>query len=139
MLPVLTLWLCLVIISPAVPDKTPVKCLNYQQPVELQGKLQRVTFPGPPNYQSIADGDQPEVQWVIDLSTRLCVEKDKMNDGEKGLGTVQLIFTHPETDFERYKVMLGRKVEISGELFHAQTGHHHTSVLIEVKSIKQIG
>ncbi len=135
----LSLWLCFLFISPSFTDKTPAKCLAYEQNVELQGKLQRVTFPGPPNYQSIADGDQPEAQWVVDLSTHICLEKDKTNDAEKGLGTIQIIFPDSESNGERYQVLTGRKVEISGKLIHAKNTHHHTSVLMEVKSIKQIG
>lgn len=118
---------------------SPPKCLNYGNNVALSGKLQRVTFAGPPNYESVSKGDRPEVAFVIDLPESVCVEKDEMQDAEKGVQTVQLVFTEGEKEYERYKPFLGRKVEVTGKLFHAQTGHHHTSVLIEVTGMKQIG
>jgi hypothetical protein len=33
--------------------------------VTLHGKIIRHTFPGPPNFESIEDGDQPETKWVL--------------------------------------------------------------------------
>ncbi|HEY6242708.1 MAG TPA: DUF4431 domain-containing protein [Pyrinomonadaceae bacterium] len=43
---------------------------------------------------------------------------------------VQLVLTMP------YKEFIGKALLVRGTLFHACTGHHHTAVLMEVRSIK---
>ena len=35
-----------------------------------------------------------------------------------------------------YKKFIGKTVCVKGTLFHAFTGHHHTDVLMDVRSIK---
>jgi hypothetical protein len=35
--------------------------------VSLRGKLIRHTFPGPPNYENIKEGDCPETRWVLEI------------------------------------------------------------------------
>ncbi|MBA2727895.1 MAG: hypothetical protein H0U49_06970 [Parachlamydiaceae bacterium] len=36
--------------------------------IKLRGKLIRHTFPGVPNYESIEDGDYPEIRWVLEIA-----------------------------------------------------------------------
>ncbi len=35
------------------------------------------------------------------------------------------------------KEYFGKKVTVQGKLFHAETGHHHTAVLIEIGRIAE--
>jgi hypothetical protein len=35
--------------------------------VELKGKIFQHTFPGVPNYQSVEEGDAPEIRWVLEI------------------------------------------------------------------------
>jgi hypothetical protein len=47
----------------------PPKCLDYGgEMVALTGKLHRATFPGRPDYESIADGDEPETGFYLTLA-----------------------------------------------------------------------
>ncbi len=113
------------------------KCLKYEPAtIELTGNTKRVTFPGPPNYESIEEGDKPERYWVLYLPNPICVDGDpdnEMNEAEQNVRSLQLIIR----DYDKYNNLLGRKVTVTGELMHGFTGHHHTDVLVNVKDMKK--
>ena len=119
---------------------TPRPCLEYEPAVvHLSGRIARQTFPGPPNFESIKEGDAKEIQWILHLSTPICVngkQGDELNsEPESGLRTIQLVIV-TSGDFKRYSPLLGKDVIVTGTLFHAITMHHRTHVLIEVQSIQ---
>src|SRR5947207_13773713 len=71
-------------------------CYHYRpSPVSLTGRLLRRTLPGPPNYQSIARGDRPQVVDLLILETPICTipdYKDSPNtDAFQGQDTLQEI------------------------------------------------
>ena len=112
-------------------------CLSYDPAVvALTGTVKKVTFPGPPNYESVTRGDRPESTWVLYLNHPACVMKNDLNDNEGQVLTMQLVFSDPNL-VARYKPLLGKQVTVEGTLFHSQTGHHHTKVLITVKHIRR--
>jgi hypothetical protein len=116
-------------------------CLSYETDgVKLAGKIKRMTFPGPPNYESVKKGDQPEVAWILTLDKPVCVNADRSNEfdeAEKNVSDVQLALA-PE-GFTKWRAFVRNRVPVvvTGKLFHAHTGHHHTQVLIEVADIKR--
>jgi hypothetical protein len=113
-------------------------CLSYDtDSVRLSGTISRKTFPGPPNYESIKRGDEPETYWVLHLSSPICTTASADNDAESGVMDLQLILTRKQ--YALYKKFVGRRarVTIKGKLSHAITGHHHTPVLMEVVNISQ--
>ena len=113
---------------------TPQECVSYEpDTVALTGTILRHTFPGPPNYESVAKGDQPERVWVLHLAAPMCVSASSDWEKETGVSQVQLVITD---DFSQYRKFLGRKVVVSGTLYRAHTGHHHTKVLLTVSDIK---
>jgi hypothetical protein len=112
-------------------------CLKYEPTtIELTGIMKQVTFPGPPNYQSVREGDKPERCWVLYPQKTICVDGDPnntINVAERNVKSLQLIIN----GYDKYRSLLGQKVRVKGELMHAITGHHHTSVLINVKEIRK--
>ena len=119
----------------------PQVCLSYEPAtVTLKGKISRKTFAGPPNYENVKKGDTPESYWILRLSKLICVNTDeKIIGGEKRERTVsnlQLILSGEQ--YAQYKGALGKRVEVSGKLMHAHTGHHHTNVLLTVTGIKSV-
>ena len=112
--------------------KMPQDCLSYDPAtVTLRGKLRRSTFAGPPNYESIKKGDAPETYWILHLTRPICVSGD---EPEKNVSDIQLFLS--EEQYARHKDLPGKRVIVSGKLWHASTGHHHTSVLLNVAEIK---
>ncbi|HEX3131724.1 MAG TPA: DUF4431 domain-containing protein [Thermoanaerobaculia bacterium] len=116
--------------------QAPPVCLGYEpKVVALTGVVKRVIAPGPPNYESVAKGDQAETIWVLHVEQPICVEADPTNESnssESGVTDLQLIISN----YGRYRSLLGKRVEVSGQLTHATTGHHHTAVLLAVEQMR---
>jgi len=125
----------LLFIAFAIPSLA-AECLKYEpEIVELKGMVKRVVFPGRPNYENVKAGDEPEPYYVLFLSKGVCVQGDPKDDinceAEKDVKSIQLIIN----DYKKYRPLLGKSVIVKGELLCAQTGHHHTNVLLQVKSM----
>ena len=115
-------------------------CLAYEPAVvRLDGRMQRRTFPGPPNYSSIQEGDRPEVQWILYLSSPVCVSATPGDDlngvNESGITAMQLVIMITG-DEKRYAPLIGKEVQVKGTLFHSFSGHHRTPVLLKVRLIE---
>jgi hypothetical protein len=116
-------------------------CLSYEpQVVMLDGIITRQTFPGQPGYESIKDGDEPERYWILHLNHSICVQADSMsdwnNETESNVKNLQLVFG--ERRYSDFPNMLKKKVRVTGTLYHQQTGHHHTKVLMTVQDITRL-
>jgi hypothetical protein len=137
----LMLGLGLAFVGSAQPSAE-TRCLGYEPAVvKLTGTLTRETFPGPPNYESVRDGDKPETYLILNLAHPVCVDADKtdtgLNPAQKDIRRVQLVFTGTTGD-AKYKDFVSKEVVATGTLFAAQTGHHHTPVLLTVKNLARI-
>lgn len=114
-------------------------CLQFEPAVtSIVGTLVRKTLPGPPNYESIKDGDAPETYWFVTTARPLCVRGtpgDDLNRADvSGVSTVQLILRHDE--YKTHARLIGRPVKVTGTLSTAITGHHHTPVVLDVSKIE---
>lgn len=110
-------------------------CKSYEPAlVSLHGTLIQKTFPGPPNYRDIHKGDEPESIWLVTLDSPICVDEDKvqpdLNPSQKNVRKVQLVLNKEHS--EQANALRGKRVVATGTLFGAHTGHHHTSVLLNV-------
>jgi hypothetical protein len=115
-------------------------CLPYEPAsVTLTGKVSTKVFPGPPNYESVKEGDKPEVAWLLHLAKPVCVRaenQDDLNSPEDGVSDIQLVLQGNQ--FRQVRRMMKKgAVTVTGKLFHSHTGHHHATVLIVVNRIKQ--
>ena len=105
--------------------------------VELSGMVRILKFPGPPNYESIKNGDAEEVDGYLILSKPIDIHLmpgiQIGNDAiEKNIRFIQFVVQR-ESDWERIKE--GNYVHVVGTLFSALTGHHHARVLLTIKKI----
>ena len=115
------------------------ECLSYEPSVvTLSGTLVRKTFPGPPNFESVKKGDKPETGWFLDLPQSVCVDEDKvepdLNPKQSGIHEIQLVL-QPE-QYAQHKSLLGKRVTATGTLFGEHTAHHHTPVLLTVRTLQ---
>ncbi len=118
---------------------TPGGCLSYEPTVvALHGKLTRIIFAGQPNYEDVRKGDHAEPYWILNLDSPICLNEDKsdFNLSRKHVRKVQLVMIN-DGMYHSHSPLLGKKVVAIGTLFGAHTGHHHTSVLLIVKSLEQ--
>jgi hypothetical protein len=102
-------------------------CLEYEI-VNLSGTLVRQTYPGPPDYENVAKGDQPQVIWVLLLDRRICVvDSDPRYPREYNETEVQLVLEPDQ--YVHYGNLLGKKVRATGRLLHGGAKYHKRLVL----------
>lgn len=111
------------------------RCLEYgPASVALTGTIVRRMEYGPPNYGEDPAHDAREVYWYLQLHDPICVngKKDTSEEMEEetNVRKVQIVYPngYPEGDH-----WINHRASITGILFHAMTGHHHTKVLIEAR------
>jgi len=112
-------------------------CLKYEpEIVVLTGTIKRHKFPGPPNFESVRNGDSLETYWLLQLPKPVCVEtptpNEPVNKAEANISVLQILIS----DYGKYRRLLGKRVKVTGTLFHQITGHHHTKVLINASNIE---
>jgi Domain of unknown function (DUF4431) len=113
------------------------QCLEYEpKVVSLSGVIVRETYPGPPNFESVANGDEPRTIWVLKLDKAICVlASDDVNVKEDNEKEIQLVLNAEQ--YKRYRSLLGQKVTASGTLFHAITGYHHKRLLLKTDKMRR--
>jgi hypothetical protein len=110
--------------------------LEYEPSVvELEGTLKIKTFFGPPNFGENPKTDSKEETRILVLDKPINVrakgEADPVTDpSAENVRELQLVFDGP------LKKLVGKKLIVKGTLFHAQTGHHFTKVLLNLDSIR---
>lgn len=126
-------FLLIACLSVAVPASSAVECLPYgPAQVTLSGKLQRLAFPGRPNYESIVDGDEPEAGFYLALRKAVCtVGSANSADSypQQGVTLVQLVLDKQGN--AQLRPYLGRRIELTGALFAQHTAHHHAPLLLQ--------
>jgi len=108
-------------------------CLKYEpDTVALSGTLHRATFPGRPNFESIADGDEAETGFYLTLKPAICTQGDGGPEREphNDVREIQLVLTPAQ--YATLRPQLGQQVQLRGQLFSSFTGHHHADVLLRV-------
>lgn len=118
-------------------DSSLPKELLDGQTTTLYGKVRDEVFPGPPNYESINDGDRPQFYWILYINEPInlvgrCMETNELYENGQSC-MFQLCLT---ADFYDKRLdILGKYVKVGGEIFFGHTAHHKTKALLKVDSI----
>jgi len=127
----------LLLLGAATPGAL-AQCLKCQpNPVTLQGVVYAKDYPGPPNYESIRRGDERMRYWILRINKSICVEGDDFDHARaSNVRDLQLVFPD-ESFYKKYRasVLRGARFRVVGSLFHQETGHHVTKILINVTSL----
>ena len=116
-------------------------CLKYDPDVvALAGKLERHTYPGNPNYESIARGDAAESGLYLHLDRSLCVTGNLGVNGSPymvyspiaGVRVVQLALDDALARALRGRV--GQRVALRGVLFEPGTLHWHARLVFDARA-----
>lgn len=111
------MWRILIAMSTLIAMPLPVSaatCLGYGT-VSLAGRLAHQTYPGPPDYESVAKGDAPRVIWVLLLDRPLCViDPNPRYPHAHDELEVQLALTADR--YATYQGWVGEQVVVSGKL-----------------------
>ena len=111
-------------------------CPDEDQQVTFQGTLIQKTLPGPPNYESIREGDEALTYDYLQLEQPFECGGD---NGEVSVSEVQLIL--PDQDRIAYSDLaprLGKEVLVSGKTMFAQSGRHFTPVLLILDDVNVV-
>ncbi len=121
----------------SLPSLVAAQCLEYEpKVVSLSGTLVRETHPGRPNYESVANGDEPETIWVLKLKEAVCVlASDEIDVKEDSETDIQLVLKPGQ--YKQYRNLVGQNVTAFGGLFHSHTGHHHKHLLLTTNEIRK--
>jgi hypothetical protein len=114
-------------------------CYHYRPAsVSLTGRLIQRTLPGPPNYQSVARGDRPQVVDLLILDAPICTladYKDSPNtDPFQGQDTIHVRRT--EATWRDVRRLTGRRVVVTGTLAEWALGSDRTPVVIDPTGIR---
>jgi len=109
-------------------------CQRYEpEVVSLEGNLQLKVFPGPPHYQSVETGDQPEAIWLLQLAAPICIEAvpdDAWNVARDAVQTIEIV---ARTSFAMS--LNGKPVQLQGTLFRAHGGHRHAEIVLRATRV----
>ncbi len=97
----------------------------------LTGTLMEDEFFGAPGYGATPDKDAKEKQWILYLDNPINVKPAK--DSDKGLDAknkIDKITLIVDKKSSKFKNNIGKTIKVKGKLFPAETGHHHTAVLL---------
>ena len=107
------------------------QCLHYEpDTVRIAGVLEQLTFPGPPNYQSISNGDRPQTGYYLRLPNSICTIESPDYEAKTGVKLVQLVLD--SLGFATLRPQVGKSVTLVGTLFPAQRPSHHAPILLTV-------
>lgn len=113
------------------------RVLSYGPRVTLTGRIQRVVFPGPPNYQDIRKGDAREVTWVLRLPEAIDVKGHPRNEFDTPRQNVRELQMAVDANlYRKHANLVGKRVVVTGTLFGEHTAHHRTPVLISVEQLR---
>lgn len=115
-------------------------CVKYESAtVSVTGIVSPKQFYGPPNYGEDPVQDEKEIVAVLKLDDpiRACEARGNEIDREtvQTVNQMQMVF-HSAPYGRQWN---GKRVVVTGTLFPAVTGHHHTPVLIDVVQIQLTG
>jgi hypothetical protein len=113
-------------------------CLEYMPAVvQLVGTIKEEVYPGRPNFESLAKGDEPEWCLILHLDKPICLKGrpgDEIERDRKNVKKLHLVFLRG--NYQNSKKMLNKRVTVTGKMSGAFTAHHHAEVLIDVDQMK---
>ena len=137
-MPLVVFWLA---VSGSVAPPRADSCYHYAPaPVALTGRLIQRTLPGPPNYESIARGDRPQVVDLLILDTPICTIADYKDcpnsDAFHGQDTIQV--RRAEATWRDVRRLTGQRVTVTGTLAEWALGPDRTPVLIDPTAVRPL-
>ena len=109
----------------------------YADTIRLIGKLDTLSFYGPPGYGMDPLHDSREITYILILKNSINVyPKDSINKAsdlepnENNIDSIQLAY-----DYYKFNNFIHKFIEVKGNLFHQINAHHHTKILMMCDSV----
>ncbi|MFI3190671.1 hypothetical protein BCS42_15010 [Crenothrix sp. D3] len=109
--------------------------IDKDEPKQLIGYLKFEIFPGPPEFASVKQGDEPEPTYILQLKEPICIkEQEGFSDSKQYFSSVHLV-AKPNTS-KHLKSWINKEVNVYlSEPMPAHTGHHHAPLVAWVHDI----
>ena len=110
--------------------------VSQGEPSVLEGLLSARVFAGPPNFEDVSKGDQPEPGYLLKLDMPICLTGDEdFTDPDDMFDEVQVVPT--EATQARMDDLTGKRVRVELENpMPAHTGHHYRPLVAWVAAIE---
>ena len=108
--------------------------LHTANKTTLHGVIVLRVYPGPPNY---GVGSDRESVKALRLDKEICFTRSDSEEFPKDANLVQLYFDAEASSLAR-RALPGCYARIEGELFKAESGHHHTPFVLAVTSVTEL-
>ncbi len=113
----------------------PSSCVVSGSYSSVRGRILKEIYPGPPNYESVKNGDKPMKYWFLKTERPICSYESDMTTDELTKIASQNKFQLVIDDYDKYKNKQGKLVTVHGMPYSRHTGYHNTALLIEVANI----
>jgi hypothetical protein len=112
-------------------DSGVINNFHYYEPnvSTLTGIIEEAMFYGPPGYGEDTVNDVKENVYLLKLDKSIDMVADTSNEFNVAKSNIMQLQLLSKNGMENMK---NKRVTLSGTLFGAQTGHHHTEVLFEL-------
>lgn len=120
-------------------ESIPENAAEYEyEPVvsTIHGKLLSGVYWGPPGYGEDTTVDEKEHVYLLNLDKGIAIKAPKNDLSEGYNAAIHNVTKLQLVNQQSLDAYLNQNVTVTGTLFGAQTGHHHTDVLLDVKSIQ---
>lgn len=106
--------------------------------VVLKGVIVMLKFPGPPNYESIKNGDKDETGPYLLLTNPIDIKlpENAQNSTDTTTNNVKILQLVVLNDKDWKNVKQDNYVQVTGTLSSSVTGHHHARALLDIQNIK---
>ena len=88
-----TFWAMLIAVTLGTVSAYADECYDVSkgQPASLSGVVRYVVFPGPPNFEDVQKGDEPEATYLLVLDHPICTRGDEFSDPTRPFDTIHLV------------------------------------------------
>jgi len=133
--------LALVLIAASWSASLAAQCLYYGD-VSLSGRLVQQTYPGPPDFESVAKGDAPLVIWILQLEIGACIISNSASyPSVYDEHEIQLVIGNDQYArtgaYAGYRSLIGKKISVTGTLLPGR-GKYQKPQVITLRSIKEL-
>jgi hypothetical protein len=135
------LTLALLLSAASSSESVAAECLYYGA-VSLTGRLVQQTYPGPPDFESVTQGDRPLVIWILQLDTGVCIiTSDASHPNTYNEREIQIVLGSDQyartSRYTEYRHLLGKRIAVTGRLLPGG-GKYEKPFIIASPAIKEL-
>jgi len=119
-------------------EKASNRCIAVQRPdapVTATGRLTLRHRPGPPNFESIRQGDEDRLTFILILPRPACIDDGGDFADPKARFRMVHVWTLDSHVHWKLRSLVGKTVTVIGNGYAANNALHYAPLVVEVKSV----